>query len=819
MLRDIKGNWGQFVSIFLLAFLAMAMFCTFEGHVIGQHKSRAVFHNDCNLADVWIYSEGFSEENLEAVRKLNFVKEAGLRTSVTGSAPDCDGAQVDLYLEREDLVNNPYLVAGDAFNPTDTEGIWLTNVFARLWDIHIGDDFTIEYNGITFTREVKGLIESAEYEYRQADEDADVYLENIAFVYMSYDAFPIRDYVNHMIKQDKITAQSVAEKTQLPQSLLERLKANGMGIKDITQDMLLDVVADISDEKLAKMMPYTQMVLTTTDGLALEHEEDISRALDGEYAAMVDEHSIAGIERLSSELSQHESFSYVFVIIFVGIAVLVIATSMSRMVEKQRTQIGTMNALGMKRYKIIFHYISYSFFVALLGSAAGIWVGTAYLSPLMVDLFSKWYIVPGLTAGFDISYIVTGILIVAVCVLAAYFSSRKILKIRPAESLRPAPPKQGKRCLFERLPFWKKLGFNTQYNLRDISRAKLRTAMGITGTAVGMLLMVYGLACGSLLDQMIELTFDKVQSAAYTMSLSSDVALADVDKLAEDTSGEIVMTNQIEVARSSDSTSKNKKKVSITVLEGKGLYNLLDTNQNLLTIQEGSVGVSRKLCEDMNLKVGDTFYWHIYSENNWQKATVGYIYQSAENQGIAYLRDDFEKTGAEYVPTVIYSDTDLRSYEDCSYAVSVHSRVELEDAYRTSMESLSLMVAIMIAFSTILIVVVLYNSGNLSFNERIREFATLKVMGFQSSRIRNILTIQNLWLSVVGIFIGAPFGRISFNTMMNSNGDNFDYNLDIPLSCYIVSGILVLAVSMAVSFLFSKHIKKLDMVDVLKGME
>ena len=373
--------------------------------------------------------------------------------------------------------------------------------------------------------------------------------------------------------------------------------------------------------------------------------------------------------------------------------------------------------------------------------------------------------------------------------------------------------------MFERLPFWKKLGFNTQYNLRDTSRAKLRTAMGIIGTAVGMLLMVYGVACGSLIDQMIELTFNKVQPAAYTMSLSTDAALSDVNKLVDSTSGELVMMNQIEIARTSDSASKEKKKGSITVLEGKGLYNLLDTSQNVLTPQDGTVGVSRKLCEDMNLKVGDTFYWHIYTENRWYKATVGYIYQSAEIQGIAYLREDYEKTGAEYVPSAIYSNTDLSEYRDQPYAVSVHSREDLEEAYRTSMESLNLMILIMVAFSAVLIVVVLYNSGNLSFNERIREFATLKVMGFQSSRIRNILTVQNLWLSLIGILIGAPFGRISFNAMMNSNGDNFDYNLKIPLNCYLVSGILVLVVSMAVSFLFSKRIKRIDMVDVLKGVE
>ena len=101
-----------------------------------------------------MYGEDFTDEDLKDVRELDFVDSAQLRMSVTGSAPDCGGAQVDLYLERENVVNQPYLIEGEAFDPTDTEGIWLTNIFAKLWNIGVGDAFTVEYNGITFTREV-----------------------------------------------------------------------------------------------------------------------------------------------------------------------------------------------------------------------------------------------------------------------------------------------------------------------------------------------------------------------------------------------------------------------------------------------------------------------------------------------------------------------------------------------------------------------------------------------------------------------------------------------------------------------------------------
>lgn len=777
MLRDYKANFGAFFSVFLLAALAMALFCTFEGHVLSQKVARENYHKECNLSDVWMYGEGFSDDELDTVRNLDFVKDAQLRMSVTGSAPDCDGAQVDIYLERENLVDTPYYISGKPFDPTDTDGIWLANAFARLRNIKVGDDFTIEYNGITFTREVKGLVESAEYEFREADGDADVYLENIAIVYMSYDAFPIRDYINHMV--DKI-----------------------------------------SDEKLAKIMPYTQMIIVTTDGGGLAHEEALAESIDRDYSAIVDRKSIPGLARLDSELEQHQSFSYLFVIIFVGIAILVIATSMGRMVEQQRTQIGTMNALGLKRHKIMLHYISFSLVVSVVGVVLGLLVGTLWGSPAVIGMFANWYIVPGLHSVFHPMYLIIAAGIVAVCVLASYISCRKLLRIKPAEALRPAAPKKGKKCIFERLPFWKKLSFTSQYNLRDISRAKLRSFMCVIGTAVGMLLMIYAVGCNELLGSMIEINFNRVTVGEYQIKFSEDAKTETVDDMAEELDGEMVMMNQVEVAKEKNAPSDKKKKETVTVLEGKNLYNILDLNNQVKKLTPGTIGISRKLAADLDVKEGDTIYWHLYTKNTWYEAKVGTIYRSLESQGIAYLREDYEKTGAEYTPSFLMTDDKAaKDKADLDYVTGVNSKSEMQAAYESSMEIMNMMVGMMAVFSILMIVVVLYNSGVLSFHERVKEFATLKVLGLRSSKIRRILSMQNLWLSIIGIIIGAPLGNVSLNAMINTNGENFDYNLMLAPVDYVIAGIFVMIISMLVSFMFSKRIRKLDMVETLKGVE
>ena len=647
-----------------------------------------------------------------------------------------------------------------------------------------------------------------------------MYLENIAIVYMSYDAFPIRDYINHMVDTGKITWKDVKKNTTALDEKVEQLKEAGLTEDDITQEVLGQMVDKISDEKLAKIMPYTQMIIVTTDGGGLAHEEALAESIDHDYSAIVDRKSIPGLARLDSELEQHQSFSYLFVIIFVGIAILVIATSMGRMVEQQRTQIGTMNALGLKRHKIMLHYISFSLVVSVVGVILGLLVGTLWGSPAVIGMFANWYIVPGLHSVFHPMYFIIAAGIVAVCVLASYISCRKLLRIKPAEALRPATPKKGKKCIFERLPFWKKLSFTSQYNLRDISRAKLRSFMCVIGTAVGMLLMVYAVGCNELLGSMIEINFNRVTVGEYQIKFSEDAKIENVDDMAEELDGEVVMMNQVEVAKEKNAPSDEKKKETITVLEGKNLYNILDLNNQIENLTPGTISISRKLAADLDVKVGDTVYWHLYTKNTWYEAKVGTIYRSLESQGIAYLREDYEKTGAEYTPSLLMTDDKAaKDKANLDYVTGVNSKSEMQAAYEKSMEIMNMMVVMMAVFSILMIVVVLYNSGVLSFNERVKEFATLKVLGLRSSKIRRILSIQNLWLSIIGIIIGAPIGNVSLNAMINTNGENFDYNLMLAPVDYVIAGIFVMIISMLVSFMFSKRIRKLDMVETLKGVE
>lgn len=753
MWREMARNFGQFFSVLVLSFLATFIFAGFQSNVAGGRKALDTYFNETKVADGWLYGEGFTKENLEAVRELDFVEEAQLRTYIKASAPEYDGVQVELYFQEENLVSKPMLIKGEDYNPADSEGVWICESFANARDIAIGDEFTIDVSGIKMTKVVKGIVEMPEYLFRKADTDLDTVFENIAIAYVANEG-----------------------------------------------------------------LPFTQLIVRTKENNALEYEEEIAEAIDNNYAVMIDDKSIVGIERVKAEFDQHEAFSFTFAVVFVAVAILVIATSMGRMVDKQRTQIGTLSALGMKNTKIIIHYLSYSFVLSSVGAILGVILGMSLVGNLMVDMFSYWYLIPDWEPGANLSYVLVTLMVIIFCTGSAYFTCRKVLRIKPSESLRPAPPKTGKRCIFEKLPFWNKLGFNAQYNLRDISRSKLRAFMGVVGTATGMLFMVYAVGCFDLTDYMMDWNFGKIQRYETQITFDGNIDAKEADKLSKELSGELIMSDAIEVAKEPYAVSDERSKGSITVIEGKGMYNITDDASDIIPLKEGQVALSHKIAEELGVKAGDKVYWHIYSENRWYEVQVDVINRSPEAQGITYLRSDFQGTGREFVPSMLLTNTKLDEYKHDN-VTTVFTMDEMMETFESNWSSIYMLVGMMVFLSIVMIVVVLYNSGNLSFNERVKEFATLKCMGLQSAQIRRLLSVQNLWLSIIGCLIGAPLGSKTMELMMNSNGDQFDYVITIPTFTYILSGVVVLAISISVSFMFSKRIKKLDMVEILKGIE
>ena len=334
-------------------------------------------------------------------------------------------------------------------------------------------------------------------------------------------------------------------------------------------------------------------------------------------------------------------------------------------------------------------------------------------------------------------------------------------------------------------------------------------------------MVVFSFGAWTLVNDAVEWTFERIQDFSYELAVADEADLEKVEEIRDELNGELVMSDAIEISAVKERASAaDKRTETLTVLEGKGLYNATDEKTNVLELAPGDVGITYRLSKTLGVQPGDTVYWHLYSENTWYRSRVTVITRSPETSGIVMGREDLEKLGAEFTPSILVTDSaKAEKYAKNDNFSGVYDMEELRDIYIDSMSVVNMLVYFMIVFSVILGVVVLYNSANISFNERLREFATLKVMGLDTGQIRRILNQENIWLSVLGVLLGAPFASPLLSMMMNSNGENFDYYLHVPAWTYVVSGLSVLLLAFLSGFLFSRKIRHLDMVACLKAGE
>lgn len=809
MLRDIKWNKMQFISIFLMSFLGVFVFAGISGEYTGVEQVRKEYYEKTNLADGWIYGDGFLKEDEEAVSGIRGVTAVQRRFVIEAIGDEKSQPAIQMYFQEGNAVSKPYIIEGKDYDTDDTESVWMDKRFADAEQLKAGDTYTYVFGKIKKEFKIAGLILAPEYGYYQTGTELIPDFSKGGYAYCSAKAFPAKEYIIQEIRDGVIPLQELTEKMGLEE------KFNRMGIESdkITLDMILPMLEDASEETFRDMLPYTQLIFTTDEKDVPGLEKKLDTALDGGYAAFVDRDSIVGISMLDSEMKQHKVMSGVFPVAFMVIAVLAIITTMNRLVTNQRTQIGTLKALGVKKRKIVNHYICYSFFLSLTGALFGAVSGPLTIPYLFFPPLSDFYTLPEWRAGFSPLFFIVAAATVAACTVTTYLSCRKVLNVNPAETLRPAPPRSARRSLLEKTRLWKKLGFTRQYNLRDISRSKVRTLMGFAGTLSCMALLVCAFAMYDSMNGMITWMYDTIENYETKMLFDETVSLEQAQQIQEDVNGELIMSSSIEIKK-----KDTKETVGITVVDEHGIYQVTDTKQNSRPLQAGEIAITMKLAKRLGIKAGDEITWHLSDSEKWVTSKVTMINRMPAFSGILMSKDAFGQTGYDFKPSYTGTSKQISSYDN-EHIVSRYSRQDLYDAMNESIESMIVMVICLIVMAIILAVVVLYNLGLLSFSERERELATLKVIGFKTGKLRKLLLVQNTWLAILGVAAGAPAGLWLVQVMCDASGDSFDMIAQMSVQTFCISAVITLGVSIMVSTMFSGKIKKLDMVASLKGVE
>ena len=533
----------------------------------------------------------------------------------------------------------------------------------------------------------------------------------------------------------------------------------------------------------------------------------------------------------SSYIEQSKSIknlSAVFPLVFYGVAILVSLISMNRMVEDDRGEIGTLKSLGFNNREIISKYIHFSLLATLIGGLIGTILGLTAIPYLIIVIYRLLFILPDLYLGLNLGISITSVLISIICICgASIITATKVLKENPATLMRPKPPTSGKKILLEKVKIlWNHINFSQKITIRNLFRYKKRvfvTIFGITGCTALML-------CGfGIKDSIVDLTNMQYQK---TFIYDGIIYTNDYDKeeldaaLNTNTIKEYVYSEQI-------TGTLNESNVTMIVTDNNKdlnkIANLVDENDNKVSLKENEVIITDKLADIQGVTIGDTITI-LDGDKNSYEFKVSNIAKNYMGHYI-YLNNATLSQYKEYTPNTIYFFTSkeltTKEQENMSEELMTSDRImsvihtdTLMESTGDMLKSLDKIIAILIILAAALSFVVLYNLSNINITERKREIATLKVLGFYDKEVDNYITKENIILTIIGIAFGLIFGNIlTYFVIGTVELENSRFLREVSLNSYIYASIISITFTFIVNFVTHFSLKKINMIESLKSVE
>lgn len=535
------------------------------------------------------------------------------------------------------------------------------------------------------------------------------------------------------------------------------------------------------------------------------------------------------------------SIGKVFPVLFFLVAALISLTTMTRMVEEQRVQIGTMKALGYGKAAIAGKYIGYALIATLGGSIFGVLIGEKILPLVIIYGYMILYKhLPAILLPYHMSYAIQASVIAVACILIATITScYKELAAEPAELMRPAAPKQGKRILLERIGIiWKHLNFTWKSTVRNLIRYKKRFFMTIFGIGGCMALMVVGFGLKDCIYEIVSLQYEKVQFYDAATYMSDDISEENRQQIQEylDQNADVKETIEVHMQKTDVKSASGKKTLYLMVpSDDEKIEDFLSfhsrTNKNeVYSLKKDEVILTEKMASLLNVKVGDQLTIEDEDRGD-QTVTIGAICENYMSHYLYLSPEKYEELYGKPVEynTIIYSVKDGKDDQiektgtkllamdgvlNVSYTSSIEGR--LDDMLR----SLNLVIVVLIVSAGMLAFVVLYNLNNINITERQRELATLKVLGFYDGEVASYVYRENILLTIIGSVVGMVLGNFLHRyTILTVEVEEAMFGRQIHWQSYLYSFLFTAAFSLFVNWVMFYKLKKIDMVESLKSVE
>ena len=534
-----------------------------------------------------------------------------------------------------------------------------------------------------------------------------------------------------------------------------------------------------------------------------------------------------------------DALAKVFPVFFFAVAALVCLTTMTRMVDEQRINIGTLKGLGYKNSQISKKYILYASVACVIGSILGNAVGYTLFPTIIFFAYGMMYSIPNIIYIFSLP-LSLGITIIALLIItaSAYIACFNELKENPAVLMRPRPPKNGKRILLERIPFiWNKFSFISKVTVRNIFRYKKRFLMTVLGISGCTALILTGFGIKDSIEIIVTGQYGTLFRYDMSIVTEADLSEAKLNKLKEDVSGfkEIKDVEIFNYQNGDIEVNKTNKEITIVVPKNLNkmdeFIHLQDRkSQKHIKLDDSGAIITEKMARDLNVKRGDIV--EIINNDN-KKAKVKiiditenylshYIYMSP-----TYYKKTFKEDlkynrilGVLNNPNVKMEDSLSKKLFKINSISGISFNTVAKETFRYTIKNLNYVVLVMILSAGALAFVVLYNLTNVNISERIREIATIKVLGFYDNEVSKYIYRENMILTIIGTIVGLGLGKLLHKfIMVTVEIQSMMFGRVISTKSYIIASILTIIMSCFVNLAMYYKLKNVKMVESLKSVD
>ena len=862
IIREISKTKSKFMSIMIIMFLGVFVFIGLKETTPAMVNTYNKTLEQHNIYDLRVTNDfGINDGDIDEIRKVENIDKLETYNKKNYKLENSTNS-IDIETLPKELAT-PKVIKGKL--PTTNNEIAVVDSLEKIYKIgdtiNLVDDKSEEKKLRSYSYKVVGYVHGADhievsnnnptnnsyfgyinkenFQFNNAT-GVNIKLKGISYKYSDKkyieEVNKSRDQLIDILKERKLvdeknyksnTSQKIKESEKRLASIEKELASNLERL-----ELLKNVDAERYTEQSSKLNEAKKQLQDNKKQLEVS-----KRAFEETNYPRFNVENIRGLVHYAEFIDSAGSLSFlanVFSIFLFSVSILVSLTTLTRMVDENRTSIGTLKALGYSNKEIFKKYYIYGGVSTVIGTILGIIAGYLVIVPIIYNSYSRFFTLKEPLIVYNLHIIALAFLISILCILLAVFIPlRKNLKERSAYLLRPKAPSSGSRIFLENVSFiWKRLSFLRKVTFRNIFRYKVRMFMTIFGVMGCLTLMFIGFAIRFGVIDISNEQFKIINKIDVLATYNPYAEKEDIDKISKEIGSNFNVENFTKVNVQKATVEKNNEVLDIAQLvtldrnNYKDYITLMDNRSNI-ELPKDSIVINEKLAYLYNLSVGDNFKVIINEKEYTLKIGAinknyfgNILYMDRE-----YFSKVFDKTYSDNSFIIKMNNSDevekmASKLQDNPYVANVSDNSKIQENLDNFISGLDIIVVVMVLCSLALALVVLYNLINVNVSERQRELSTIKVLGFYPREVTIYVFREIFYLSIIGIVIGNYIAyRLYLKIILELASRTMMFSSRVPIAVYSLSTGVTLVIIIFVMAIMHRRLKKVNMVESLKAIE